>query len=618
MSGESPVLGRQIARGGEGAIHEVVGRPDLVAKRYHQPPDAQATAKLRALVALAPRLRHCCVAWPRELLEEGGRISGFLMPRITGRHDLHRLSAPTARRNAFPTADYRFLVATAANLARAVAQVHAAGHVIGDINDRFAMVGGDATVMLLDADSYQIETGAARFACNVAQLPFQPPELQGISSWRGLVRHRNHDCFGLAVLIFQLLFLNRHPFAGRPLQGDVPEISAAIRDHKFAFGSAARARGLVAPPHALSLADVGAKAARYFEIAFAPPAPGSGTDRPTAADWAAALDELNGSLRRCTVNDGHWHLGARCPLCAIEAAIGTLLFLPRTGTGEDAAEAARRMWAQIGRVTPPVPWGELPEPAMFRAGLRATPYPAPRPPQTIWQRLGNHLGLWRDRAIAAERARRHDAARGALAAWREAAAGWGRSDPGAQYAAQRAALTAACDRLAALSGLRAQKLAALQAQARARQLHAHLERFELADARIPGIGPARRATLEAAGFETAADCTEAKLQHARMARRLPGLGPAKLHEIMQWRAQLERGFTFDPARLVTAGDLQQLNGEMARDQKQLLAQLEQGVQQLRSLARQASAEVAAARDRLTELARAAAQAECDRDAPLPA
>ena len=39
--------------GGEGAVYEVAGHVDVVAKVYHKPPDAAKEQKLRAMVALA-------------------------------------------------------------------------------------------------------------------------------------------------------------------------------------------------------------------------------------------------------------------------------------------------------------------------------------------------------------------------------------------------------------------------------------------------------------------------------------------------------------------------------------------------------------------------------------
>src|SRR6185437_14078277 len=75
-----------------------------------------------------------------------------------------------------------------------------------------------------------------------------------------------HDNFGLAVLIFQLLFLGKHPFAGRYSgSGDMP-LERAIGEFRFAYSSAPN--GMQPPPGAPLLSDFPDEIASYFERAF--------------------------------------------------------------------------------------------------------------------------------------------------------------------------------------------------------------------------------------------------------------------------------------------------------------------------------------------------------------
>lgn len=60
--------------------------------------------------------------------------------------------------------DYRFLVRSAANVAVAVAKVHEAGAVVGDINHSGILVSDKATAALIDADSFQF---GERHLCRV-------------------------------------------------------------------------------------------------------------------------------------------------------------------------------------------------------------------------------------------------------------------------------------------------------------------------------------------------------------------------------------------------------------------------------------------------------------------
>ena len=64
----------------------------------------------------------------------------------------------------------------------------------------------------------------------------------------------NHDRFGLAILIFHLLFVGRHPFAGRYRGAGDLSIEKAIAERRFAF-SKNRSETLVDPPPASLLLD---------------------------------------------------------------------------------------------------------------------------------------------------------------------------------------------------------------------------------------------------------------------------------------------------------------------------------------------------------------------------
>ena len=191
-------------------------------------------------------------AWPVDVLvDEAGAVRGFLMPKVSAREDVHELYSPKSRRRAFPNVDFRFVVRVATNIARAFAQVHAVGNVIGDVNHGNALVGRDGTVVLIDCDSFQVRDGARIFTCDVGVALFTPPELAG-HAFRGLRRAANHDAFGLAVLLFHLLYLGRHPFAGKhsrtaKCQSNAPSpnrVSSTARMPQF---------GMTQPPGTLAL-----------------------------------------------------------------------------------------------------------------------------------------------------------------------------------------------------------------------------------------------------------------------------------------------------------------------------------------------------------------------------
>ena len=141
--------------------------------------------------------------------------------------------------------------------------------VIGDVNQSNVLVSNKGFVALIDCDSYQVEIKGQSYPCEVGIDLFTPPELQG-RSFRNLIRTQNHDRFGLAVLVFYLLFMNRHPFAGRYLgQGDM-SIEQAIRQHRFAYGRAAASFQMQVPQHALPLSALSNQLVELFERSFRP------------------------------------------------------------------------------------------------------------------------------------------------------------------------------------------------------------------------------------------------------------------------------------------------------------------------------------------------------------
>jgi DNA-binding helix-hairpin-helix protein with protein kinase domain len=82
------------------------------------------------------------------------------MRRLSQAAEVHTLHSPKSRLQKFPEASWAFLIYVAANIARAVATVHEQGFVIGDVNPKNILVTRQATVHLLDCDSFQVTAAA--------------------------------------------------------------------------------------------------------------------------------------------------------------------------------------------------------------------------------------------------------------------------------------------------------------------------------------------------------------------------------------------------------------------------------------------------------------------------
>ena len=328
-------LAKKLAEGGEGVVHRVDGNPNLLVKLYRTTLDAEQVSKLHAMINIRDERISKVAAWPHQLiLNDTGVVCGFTMPVVEAR-DIHELYTPKSRRATFPEADFRFIVRVALNVARSFGALHQRGIVVGDVNEKNLLVSSDATVMMIDCDSMQIRTPNGVATCDVGVPSFTPPELQN-QGLRGRVRTANHDNFGLAVLIFQLLFAGRHPFAGRYTGGgDIP-LERAIQEFRYAYGPDHRALRMESPPGAVPVEVMGSAISVLFSKAFGQT--GAAGQRPSADEWIVALTRLESSLIVCVKAD--WHHYPRenrdCPWCRAEQQTGVQWFGRRNRVAQAA------------------------------------------------------------------------------------------------------------------------------------------------------------------------------------------------------------------------------------------------------------------------------------------
>jgi DNA-binding helix-hairpin-helix protein with protein kinase domain len=376
IDGRSVTLGEMIGRGGEGEVFRVEGAPDKAIKCYTVANLAERERKIAAMVKARIGTDVSNVAFPLAIARtQNNRFAGFLMSLVREHRPLHELYGARSRRDNFPDATHAFTIRAAVNLARAVAAAHQKGCVIGDINANGMLVGKDARIALIDADSFQFRDGSNVHLCKVGTLDYTPPELQG-RNLGDIARNVNHDAFGLAVLLFQIIFLGRHPFSGRP-RGRSLEMQEAITTAAFAY-SLRRRTELEPPPGALLLEDMPHEVQQMFEAALAPPGP----PRPTAAQWVQALERLERGARVCGAVPSHRILapGRPCGICRLERQSGGELF-PRSvapqPSGSDTTNDADLL-AEIRNLA-------LPDQLTFdlakhQVAIPTFPPPAPPPP----------------------------------------------------------------------------------------------------------------------------------------------------------------------------------------------------------------------------------------------
>lgn len=595
-NGEAVRLGPQIGRaGGEGSVYSVKDNPAVVAKIYHQPVATEKVAKLKYLAQnVTPGLKQCA-AWPLFTLFDGRSARGFVMREVSGK-EVHHVYGSRDRVVDFPGRNWDFLVNTARNCAAAFDEVHAIGAVIGDVNEGNFLVQPSGNVTLIDCDSFQISNGTTSWTCDVGIPWWTPPELQG-RSFRGLARTTNHDLFGLALLVFKLLFMGQHPYAGRPST----DFDEAIRKGLYAFSRTAATRGVTPPPYTFPVAALPDEYTSKFERAFQ-----LNLSRPTAKEWVHTLDSLMRTIVQCRSDASHKFPQSlpRCPWCDIAGQGGPLFFVSTDAVIVGAlGDNIAAVWAAISRIQRiqltakdlPVPTGTF-VPTPLTAGAKSL-----RPAFVLGLMLyaiavvilvagAPFLAIiaavfatgmvcdGRGTPEFMEEKRRRNAVRSQLQ--RDIAALKSQINDLTQkynsdFERSIGDLRQVYQRLTSLDRERQVEMHNLEKNKYEHQLNDFLRGQLISRARIPGIGSTRKQRLISYGVGSALDVGP-NLQ-------IPGFGPTYIKYLVYWRGSCEARFKFDSTRGVPAVEIQRLKLKFTSLRNDLTAKLKAGPTALTNL-----------------------------------
>ena len=534
---ERATLTELVGKGGEGRVYAIKDRPDQAAKIYHPNLRTKREDKIRAMVGAGLAATTNLVAYPAETVTDlQGNFLGFAMWLVLGYRPLHELYNPKSRQRHFPKADYRFLVLAAQNIASAVGTVHRTECVIGDLNHSGVLVAQDATVALIDADSFQFGINGKLYYCKVGVQEYTPPELQKKNLER-VHRTKAHDNFGLAVAVFHLLFMGCHPFAGRHEGPDV-SIGTAIAENRFAFSLARQRETGASPPRGALTLDLFPYAIiQSFEKAFGLT---HGT-RPGARDWIKALRTLANDLNHCSnYMTHHYPSSARnCPWCALERNSsfdmfpGALTAGPKIRNGMHVTEQEIHdilAWSvpSTEKILPPrvKPLGASSElrDAMARKWWNLFIKPKFPDKQFIeaFKDADKQVQLALDEFVRRNNAT--EAKTNAKKLHRELKAEF------AAYDNNKRALDRELNR----------ELKNFESSRKTRQRNEYLNDFSIRSADISGIGIVSTYTLLLFGIQTASDIKRSAVL------RVPGIDDDMADKLLNWRCMHELQFRYDP------------------------------------------------------------------------
>jgi DNA-binding helix-hairpin-helix protein with protein kinase domain len=501
--------------------------------------------------------------------------------------------------------------------------------VIGDVNQSNVRVSPETGIVsLVDCDSFQIFANGKVYPCEVGVPLYTPPELQNIE-FREVVRTPNHDNFGLAVLIFHLLFMGRHPFAGKFLgRGEMP-IEKAIAEQRFAFARDAQRTQMLPPPACITLAHVPQEIGDLFISAFG--SDHAGSSRPDGRQWAAELDALASRLIVCSNNKAHLSFNglSSCPWCSIESS-GVLLFVDYTIVDTSSGFSIEVVWSRILAIPSPGA-GNVPSLLSYISAVepssRAKAAGRKRRYQVAAVIVGAlvafgfvvispdgfaymyFLGLgvfllkkFFDSDAPTEFGRAARAAEDRLRGLQNA---WLREASGEEFNAKLDELRTLTEEYRRVPERRKQRVRELERALYETQLRHYLEQFDIASADIPHIKEGRKAMLSAYGIDDAADVIRSALE------AVPGFGHFLIVQLIGWRQSLEATFKFDPSRGIDPADIQRVDHEIAKRRAQIEALLFKGPSELNNLRRRIIAARGRLQDRLEQALMDVAQAQAD-------
>ncbi len=566
-------VGSEVGRGGEGAVYEVKEDAAWVLKIYNERLDRDKTLKLQHMLTLQDADLNKLAAWPQDIVRDNANeICGFVMRKLEGYVPLHMLFSPMDRKRLFPDKGYNFLVHVARNLAIAFHKIHAAGIVVGDVNEGNILVNATGIISLIDCDSFQVKNGNTYHFCEVGILRYTPPELLNRGTFNDVVRTPDTDSFSLAVLIFQLLFLGRHPFTGTNLTKEDIDEEKAIKTMEFAYSLKRSNKKLNPAKNSLDMHSFTPGIIDLFHRSFE-----TLDTRPAPGDWVQELDTFGKELMVCSRSGLHYYPKqlAQCPWCAFIDRSGIVFFLDDTYLKSASVlnDIDRFIHGyKMEQIVPqkltasPVTGAVKPNPidrqfyntkkahrARMVVGLFITLLPSLINPGLVLIAvlfvLVYNMYSPEKKKLNTELARRNTVLRTIHAEADATAARYKNPPELDKYNKAQNKLGGIISNYKGLQGEFNNMRRQIDEKYYNQQYHEYLQRFEIKQHTIPSFGATKKGLLYLNGIVNAADITKLN----RM--KIPSIGPKNIQVLIDWQRQIGSAFTYIPNHKAINTDL---------------------------------------------------------------
>jgi DNA-binding helix-hairpin-helix protein with protein kinase domain len=313
-----------------------------LAVKYFLDPSTELTRRLTDMVQAAgiskwayDKRVGCRATWPVDLVrdEPGGQCVGYVMPRIENCKTLYSVAEPDAATGTHAGFKWATLLNACFNLATTVAGFHApsVGVVIGDLSPHNILVSPAGLAIFVDTDSmgFRGRSGTV-WPSHYVTEEFAAPERLNDRNLRASIAS---DEFSLALVITQTLLCGYSPFAAHG--------NGTLIDNLLLAAPPLFATSSPSPEQAARLALLPDQVQQLAGWALTSR---NGSSRPTADQWANALEEADSRVRECDREPWHGYCAPldRCPFCnpGAQPATGATQRTPSVSIGEILARPA--------------------------------------------------------------------------------------------------------------------------------------------------------------------------------------------------------------------------------------------------------------------------------------